>query len=67
MIGQNHRTYMSVTLDRTLKQREKSLLNSKIKAEYYHSQIIEKDNKIIIEIHNENPSMNLLRSLNNER
>lgn len=67
VIGQNHRTYMSVTLDRSLKQREKSLLNSKIKAEYYHSQIIEKNNKTIIEIHNENPDMKLLRSLNNER
>ena len=67
VIGQNHRTYMSVTLDRSIKQREKSLLNSKVKAEYYHSQIIEKNNKTIIEIHNENPDMKLLRSLNNDR
>ena len=67
VIGQNHRTYMCVTLDRALKQREKSLLNSKVKAEYYHSQITEKNNKTIIEIHNENPDMKLLRSLNNDR
>ena len=67
VIGQNHRTYMCVTLDRALKQREKSLLNSKVKAEYYHSQIIEKNNKTIIEIHNENPDIKLLRSLNNDR
>ena len=67
VIGQNHRTYMSVTLDRSIKQREKSLLNSKVKAEYYHSQIIEKNNKTVIEIHNENPDMKLLRSLNNDR
>ena len=67
VIGQNHRTYMCVTLDRLLKQREKSLLNSKVKAEYYHSQITEKNNKTIIEIHNENPDMKLLRSLNNDR
>ena len=67
VIGQNHRTYMCVTLDRLLKQREKSLLNSKVKAEYYHSQITEKNNKTIIEIHNENPNMKLLRSLNNDR
>lgn len=67
VIGQNHRTYMCVTLDRLLKQRERSLLNSKIKAEYYHSQITEKNNKTIIEIHNENPNLNLLQSLNEER
>lgn len=67
VIGQNHRTYMCVTLDRLLKQRERSLLNSKVKAEYYHSQITEKNNKTIIEIHNENPDMKLLRSLNNDR
>ena len=67
VIGQNHRTYMCVTLDRLLKQREKSLLNSKVKAEYYHSQITEKNNKTIIEIHNENPDLKLLRSLNNDR
>ncbi|MDO4963791.1 MAG: hypothetical protein Q4E75_06840, partial [bacterium] len=67
VIGQNHRTYMCVTLDRALKQRERSLLNSKVKAEYYHSQITEKNNKTIIEIHNENPDMKLLRSLNNDR
>ena len=67
VIGQNHRTYMCVTLDRLLKQRERSLLNSKVKAEYYHSQITEKNNKTIIEIHNENPDLKLLRSLNNDR
>ena len=67
VIGQNHRTYMCVTLDRLLRQRERSLLNSKVKAEYYHSQITEKNNKTIIEIHNENPDMKLLRSLNNDR
>ncbi|NMA51182.1 MAG: type IV secretory system conjugative DNA transfer family protein [Mollicutes bacterium] len=67
VIGQNHRTYMCVTLDRLLKQRERSLLNSKVKAEYYHSQITEKNNITIIEIHNENPDMKLLRSLNNDR
>src|SRR5574344_162486 len=67
VIGQNHRTYMCVTLDRLLKQRERSLLNSKVKAEYYHSQITEKNNKTIIEIHNENPDMKFLRSLNNDR
>ncbi len=67
IIGPNHRTYMSVTLDRELKQREKSLLNAKIKAEYYHLQIIEKESKTLIEIHNENPNMNLLRSINNDR
>lgn len=55
------------TLNRNLIQKEKSLLSKKIKEEYYHFQIIEKDNKTVIEVHNENPNLNLLQSLNDER
>lgn len=63
----SHRIYMKVTLDRNLIQKEKSLLSKKIKEEYYHLQINESNNETIIEIYNENPNMNLLNSLNDER
>ena len=62
-----HRIYMQITLNRNLIQKEKSLLSKKIKEEYYHFQIIEKDNQTIIEVHNENPDMNLLNNMNNDR
>ena len=48
----NHRTYMTVTLNRKLKQVEKSILPNKIKAEQYHIEVIEKEEKTIINIHN---------------
>ena len=63
----SHRIYMKVTLDRKLIQKEKSLLSKKIKEEYYHLQIKESNNETIIEIYNENPNMNLINSLNDER
>lgn len=63
----SHRIYMKVTLDRNLIQKEKSLLSKKIKEEYYHLQINESNNETIIEIYNENPNMNLINSLNDER
>ena len=56
--GTNNRTYMKVILDHILKQREKSLINTKIKGEYYHFQIIEDNDKTIIEIYNENLCIN---------
>ena len=63
----SHRIYLKVTLDRNLIQKEKSLLSKKIKEEYYHLQINESNNETIIEIYNENPNMNLINSLNDER
>ena len=58
---------MQITLKRNLIQKERSLLSKKIKEEYYHFQIIEKDNKTVIEVHNENPDMSLLNNINNAR
>ena len=63
----NHRIYMKVTINKLLVQKEKSLLSKKIKEEYYHYQIMEQNNQTIIEVHNENPNLNLLQSLNDER
>ena len=63
----NHRIYMQVTLNKLLVQKEKSLLSKKVKEEYYHYQIKEQNNQTIIEIHNENPNLSLLQSLNDER
>jgi type IV secretory pathway TraG/TraD family ATPase VirD4 len=59
-ITANHRCYMSVNVDRTLKQKEKSLLNTKIKSEFYHTEIKEYEDKTIINIYNENLNLNLL-------
>ncbi|MBO5095295.1 MAG: type IV secretory system conjugative DNA transfer family protein, partial [Bacilli bacterium] len=67
LANQVHRIYMQITLNRNLIQKEKSLLSKKIKEEYYHFQIIENDNKTIIEVYNENPNINLLNNMNNER
>ena len=58
---------MKVTINKLLVQKEKSLLSKKIKEEYYHYQIMEQNNQTIIEVHNENPNLNLLQSLNDER
>src|SRR5574344_1375695 len=55
----NHRTHMTVTLNRRLKQVERSILPNKIKAEQYHIEIIEKEEKTIINIYNEKKDLEL--------
>lgn len=58
-ITANHRAYMKVEVNRNLKQKEKSLLNTKIKSEFYHTEIKETNEKTIINIYNENPNLSL--------
>jgi hypothetical protein len=58
-IEANHRVHISVKINRELKQREKTLLNTKIKSEFYHTEIEEKEEKTIINIYNENPNLSL--------
>lgn len=58
-IEANHRVHISVKIDRELKQREKTLLNTKIKSEFYHTEIKESEDKTIINIYNENPNLGL--------
>lgn len=53
-ITTNHRVYMKVEVNRTLIQKEKSLLNTKIKSEFYHMEIKEFENKTGIDIYTEN-------------
>ncbi|MBO4246098.1 MAG: type IV secretory system conjugative DNA transfer family protein [Bacilli bacterium] len=55
----NHRVHMSVKINRELKQREKTLLSTKIKTEFYHTEIKEEEEKTIINIYNENPNLSL--------
>ncbi len=55
----NHRAYMKVEVNRKLIQKEKSLLNTKIKSEFYHTEIKESEDKTIINIYNENPNLSL--------
>lgn len=63
----NNRCYLSVTVKGNINQRQKLLIKSKIREEQYHVEIIEKKDKTIINIHNENPNLNLLQNINNER
>ncbi len=58
-ITANHRSYMKVEVNRQLIQKEKSLLNTKIKSEFYHTEIKESEDKTIINIYNENPNLSL--------
>lgn len=55
----NHRTTYTVSLNRRLKQVERSILPNKIKAEQYHIEIIEKEEKTIINIYNEKNDLDL--------
>lgn len=55
----NHRAYMNVEVNRKLIQKERSLLNTKIKSEFYHTEIKESEEKTIINIYNENPNLSL--------
>ena len=55
-IEANHHVYMSVTINKDLKQKDKSLLNNKIKSEFYHTEIIKQEEKTIINIYNESPA-----------
>lgn len=55
----NHRAYMNVEVNRKLIQKERSLLNTKIKSEFYHTEIKEFEEKTIINIYNENPNLSL--------
>ncbi len=55
----NHRVHISVKINRELKQREKTLLSTKIKSEFYHTEIKESEEKTIINIYNENPNLSL--------
>ena len=56
----NNRTYMTIKLNRQLKQREKVLLNTRIKQDLYHVEIDEKEDKTIINVYNETPKLNLV-------
>lgn len=58
-ITTNHRAYMKVEVNRQLIQKEKSLLNTKIKSEFYHTEVKESEEKTIINIYNENPNLSL--------
>lgn len=58
-IEANHRVHLSVRINRELKQREKTMLNAKIKSEFYHTEIKESEEKTIINIYNENPNLSL--------
>ncbi len=58
-ITTNHRAYMKVEVNRQLIQKEKSLLNTKIKSEFYHTEIKVAEEKTIINIYNENPNLSL--------
>lgn len=55
----NHRCYMSITIKGRINQVDKLLIKSKIKEEQYHVEIIEKNEKTIINIHNEGLSLGL--------
>ena len=55
----NHRVHISIKLNRTLTQLDKSLLSNRIQEEKYHTEIIEKEEKTIINIYNENPLKDL--------
>ena len=50
---------MTVTLNRRLKHVERSILHNTIKAEQYHIEIIEKEEKTIINIYNEKNDLEL--------
>ena len=67
VVSPHHRIYMKVIINRSLIQKEKTLLSKKIKKEFYHYQLIENNNQTIIEVHNENPNLSLLNNLNGER
>ena len=49
----------NLRINRELKQREKTMLNVKIKSEFYHTEIKESEEKTIINIYNENPNLSL--------
>ena len=49
----NHRCYMSVIIKGRVTKRDQTLLKNKIKDDMYHTEIIEKKEKTIINIHNE--------------
>ena len=55
----NHRVHISIKLNRTLTQLDKSLLSNRIQEDKYHTEIIEKEEKTIINIYNENPLKDL--------
>ena len=50
----NHRIYLSVIINRKIKQMEKSLLNSRINKNLYHLELIDDIEKTTIKIYNEN-------------
>lgn len=51
----NYRVYMQITLNRKLHMQEHTLLKYKIKNNEYKTEIIEEEDKTIINIHNINP------------
>ena len=57
----NHRMYMSITIKGKLDPRDNLLVRSKIKEDKYHIEIKEKEEKTIINIHNEGLNMVLGR------
>jgi len=55
----NHRVHISIKVGRTLTQIDRSLLLNRVEESKYHTEIIEKEEKTIINIYNENPLKDL--------
>ena len=51
----NHRVHISIKVGRALTQIDRSLLLNRVEESRYHTEIIEKEEKTIINIYNENP------------
>ena len=60
----HHRVYLSVTVNGKLTQSNKFHLSQKVKQEFYHTEIKESGENTIINIYNENPTKEILDSLN---
>src|SRR5574344_1558503 len=55
----NHRVHISIKVGRALTQIDRSLLLNRVKESKYHTEIIKKEEKTIINIYNENPLKDL--------
>ena len=55
----NHRVHISIKVGRALTQIDRSLLLNRVEESKYHTEIIEKEEKTIINIYNENPLKDL--------
>ena len=56
----NHRVHISIKVGRALTQIDRSLLLNRVEESKYHTEIIEKEEKTIINIYNENPLKDLI-------